>query len=277
MFEGPELLKNLDFGVQRGLIMGILGPSHSGKSLLMNIIAGVEKRSYGVVKLHELPQEYLSKRDRVEIGIHTERNPIWEYFSVKEHLKIHCMIKGITHSETQNNQIDTFIQRLNLAEFKDKKLKFLSPQAKKKLSLAIALLATPNVLILDDGISSLDLSSRKFVKDLLKLTVEKRNAAVLVTMKSMAEAESFCDKLAILVNGRICSLGYTAQMKERFAKALKLTLVKYQETDPSYEPKIQAIFPKAAVVPSTDLMEEVFEVLLSVVEKELIIILFIVT
>ena len=113
---------------------------------------------------------------------------------------------------------------------------------------------------MDDGISNLDLSSRRFVKELLKLMVEKRQATVLTTMRSMAEAEAFCDKIVILVNGRICSLGYTAQMKERFAKAYKLAVVKFQDSDSGLKEKIQSVFPQATSVPSTDHYEEVFEV-----------------
>ena len=258
--EGPELLRNIDFGVQKGMIMGILGPAHSRKSTLINIIAGMEKRSYGVVRLHEHDQEDLPLASLIEVGIHTDYHPLWEHLSVREHLKIHCLLKGISWSENPKSSPEVFIQRLNLSEYRYKKLKFLSPQAKKKLSLAIALLGTPNVVVMDDGISNLDLSSRKFIKELLKLMVEKRQATILTTMRSMAEAEAFCDKIAVLVNGRICSLGYTPQMKERFAKTFKLTLMKYQVSDPSYEQKIQSIFPEAVLVPSMDPLEEVFEV-----------------
>mgnify|MGYP000993770872 CR=1 FL=1 len=258
--EGPELLKGLSFGVQKGLIMGLLGPNRAGKSLLINIVTGMARRSEGDVRLLGQEQEDLTTEELVDLGIHTDYNPIWEHLSVKEHMKIHCLLKDKGWSGSANSAADIIIQRLGLSEFSDRKLKFLSPQAKKKLSLAMALVGTPRVLVLDDGVSTLDISSRKFVKEFLKLLVEKRKTTVLMAMRSMAEAEAFCDKIAVLVNGRICSLGYTPQMKERFAKAFKLSIIKIQETDPSLEEKIASIFPTAALVPSTDKREEVYEV-----------------
>ncbi len=254
--EGPELIKNLSFGVEKGLIMGILGPHRSGKSLVINIIAGVESRSFGDVRLFGQDQEDLSGSELVELGVHTDYNPIWEHLSVKQHIRIHSLLKGKGFTA---NAAEILIQRLNLTEFKDKKLKFLSPLAKRKLSLAIALIGTPSVLVLDDGLSSFDLSSRKFVKEFIKLLVIQRKTTVLMAMRSMAEAESFCDKMAILVNGRVCCLGYTPQMKDRFARAFKLTIMKNNEND-NFEQKIVSIFPKAASVPTTDPREDVFEV-----------------
>jgi len=91
------------------------------------------------------------------------------------------------------------------------------------------------------------------------MIVQKRQATVLASLKSMAEAETLCDKIAIVVNGRICSLGYVPQMKVKFAKSFKLTIIKQFENDGSLKDYIFSVFPNASHVPSTDPCEEVFE------------------
>lgn len=259
VFEGPEILKELYFGVQKSTVMGILGPNQSHKTTLMNIISGLETRSYGTVKLKGMEQEELSSTDLIDVGIHTDHHPIWEHLTLKDHLKIYSLLKGRPSSNTTERAIDLFIQRMNLSEFKFVPLKQLSSQAKKKVALAMALIGSPSVVIIDD-LSSLDLSTRKFVKEVLKTLVAERQASVLTTLRSMAEAETLCDKIAIIVNGRICSLGYVPQMKVRFAKSFKLTVIKHFENDGSLEQTVMHFFPDAALVPSTDPCEEVFEV-----------------
>ena len=130
--ESTEAVKNIDFGVQKGLIAGVLGPNRSGKSLLINIAAGLEKRSLGVVKLRGQDQEDLDQKNLIEVGIHTDYHPIWEHLSVQEHLRIHSLIKGVSWSEDPNSSAEIFIQRLNLSEYRNKKTQIFESSSKKE-------------------------------------------------------------------------------------------------------------------------------------------------
>ena len=202
---GHAVLEHLDLTIGGG-VTGLLGPSGCGKSTLMRCLVGVQQVAGGTVRV--LGQEAGSRPLRDRIGYVTQAASVYDDLTVAENLRFFARVLGLDRQE-----VDRVVEAVDLGSQRDRVVGRLSGGQRSRASLAVALLGSPELLVLDEPTVGLDPVLRE---DLWTLFHELAagGAAVLVSSHVMDEAER-CDRLLLMREGRIIADGSPAEIKEQ--------------------------------------------------------------
>ena len=145
--------------------------------------------------------------------------------TVREHLELYGFIKGFNKEDTDQN-IEYFLEILQLKDHQDKRTDILSGGNKRRLCVAIALIGSPSILFLDEPSTGLDPIAKKCLWHSLNQSLQLKKASITFTTHSIAEAEALCHKIGIMVNGKFMCLGSTQYLKNKYGNGYKITLKK---------------------------------------------------
>ena len=189
-----QVLRNLDFEVATGQVTGLLGPSGCGKTTLMRTLVGVQQITGGTVDVFGAPAGSASLRD--QIGYVTQQASVYDDLTVAENLRFFGRILGVDDA-----RVDECIETVSLADFRDRVVARLSGGQRSRVSLAVALLGHPRLLVLDEPTVGLDPVLRVELWGTFHALAES-GAAVLVSSHVMDEA-SRCDRLLLMREGHL--------------------------------------------------------------------------
>ncbi|VVC36008.1 Hypothetical protein CINCED_3A013120 [Cinara cedri] len=234
---------NLD--LYKGQITALLGHNGAGKTTTMSIITGLFSPSFGSVKVNG--NDLFSNIDkfRENLGLCPQHNLLFSYLTSLDHLIFFGMLKGMPLSEARTEGLN-LLKLLNILQKKNELVSALSGGMKRKLSLAIALIGNPEILILDEPTSGMDPESRREMWDLLLSFRGSRT--ILITTHFMEEADVLGDRIAIMDHGQVKCYGTSLFLKNAYGTGYNLTIVK---EEPCSELKIMSaikeIIPDAEV------------------------------
>ena len=207
-FGEQKVLDKIDFKLESGEIVGLIGPSGSGKSTLIKTMLGMEKADEGeaLVLDYKMPKrEILSN-----IGYMAQSDALYEMLTGYENLEFFGKMKGVL-SDKLKKEIEYIAEVVDLTDDLKKLVSKYSGGMKRRLSLAIALIGSPELLILDEPTVGIDPSLRKNIwKELFKQ--RDNGVGILVTTHVMDEAE-LTDKVGLLLNGDIIDFDTPQQLK----------------------------------------------------------------
>ena len=207
-FGEQKVLDKIDFKLEIGEIVGLIGPSGSGKSTLIKTMLGMEKADEGeaLVLDYKMPKrEILSN-----IGYMAQSDALYEMLTGYENLDFFGKMKGVP-SDKLKKEIEYIAEIVDLTDDLKKLVSKYSGGMKRRLSLAIALIGSPELLILDEPTVGIDPSLRKNIwKELFKQ--RDNGVGILVTTHVMDEAE-LTDKVGLLLNGDIIDFDTPQQLK----------------------------------------------------------------
>ncbi|MFB7737313.1 ABC transporter ATP-binding protein [Streptomyces sp. NPDC056112] len=200
---GPRtVLRGLGFTVPRGRITGLLGPSGCGKSTLMRAIAGTQAKVDGTLEILGLPAGHATLRNR--IGYVTQAPSVYDDLTVRQNLEYFAAIldPGRAAAERRRDNVGRAIADVDLTGHADALAGNLSGGQRSRVSLAVALLGTPELLVLDEPTVGLDPVLRRDLWNLFHDIAATRGATLLVSSHVMDEAER-CHQLLLMREGRI--------------------------------------------------------------------------
>jgi ABC-2 type transport system ATP-binding protein len=199
-------LGGVDLDVQPGELVGLLGPNGAGKSTLVKIACGLVRPTDGVA--HVAGEPAGSAAARATLGYLAElfRFPGW--LRGEELLELHQRLAGSDGGEAERREL---LELVGLADAGDTRIEAMSKGMQQRLGIAQALIGSPRLLMLDEPTSALDPVGRRIVRDLL-LELKRRGVAVLLNSHLLSEVERVCDRVAILVGGRIVARGSPAEL-----------------------------------------------------------------
>lgn len=209
---GKQLvLRGINLEVQKGQIVGLIGPSGAGKTTIIKTALGMEKTDGGQALVLDtaMPNRLLLGR----IGYMAQTDALYDALSGRENLEFFGQMKVLRRSviKTATAHVADVV---DLTDDLDKRVAGYSGGMQRRLSLAIALLGDPELLILDEPTVGIDPAlRRKIWRELSKLS--KNGHSVLITTHVMDEAE-LCDKVALLLAGRIMAFATPADLKKQF-------------------------------------------------------------
>ena len=224
-FGEQKVLDKIDFKLEIGEIVGLIGPSGSGKSTLIKTMLGMEKADEGeaLVLDYKMPKrEILSN-----IGYMAQSDALYEMLTGYENLDFFGKMKGVP-SDKLKKEIEYIAEIVDLTNDLKKLVSKYSGGMKRRLSLAIALIGSPELLILDEPTVGIDPSLRKNIwKELFKQ--RDSGVGILVTTHVMDEAE-LTDKVGLLLNGNIIAFDTPQQLKEKNnVKTIEEVFLKVEE------------------------------------------------
>ncbi|XP_075374992.1 ATP-binding cassette sub-family A member 9-like [Mycteria americana] len=210
-----EALSGLSLNIYEGQITALLGHSGCGKTALLNVLSGFSKPSAGSAMIYNHKVSEVQDMEGIQamVGICPQFNLHFEALTVKENLRTFAHIKGIQWKEVEQ-EVQQVLVMLDLSDLQDIRADTLSGGQKRKLSLGIAMLGNPQVLLLDEPTAGLDPCSRHHVWSLLK--ERQAGRVTLFTTQSMEEADAHADRKAFLSNGRLQCVGSSLYLKRKW-------------------------------------------------------------
>lgn len=197
-----DALNSLDLVIPNGMF-GILGRNGSGKSTLMNIIATILQPSKGTVTINGIEIKN-SQKIRQMIGYLPQDFDFYPNMKVSEVLYYLGFLSKINQTNF-DKYVDLILRKVNLIDYKNKKVKSLSGGMKKRLGIAQAILHDPKVIIVDEPTAGLDPEERVRLRNLLSDLAE--NKIVIISTHIVSDIESTCNRIAILDKGSLVYKG----------------------------------------------------------------------
>src|SRR5918997_4647882 len=201
-------LLGVDLEVEAGELVGLLGPNGAGKSTLVKMACGLVRASAGTARVAGARAG--SAEARATIGYLAElfRFPGW--LRADELLELHQRLAGSSGGALERTEL---LSLVGLAEESSTRVEAMSKGMEQRLGIAQALVGSPRLLMLDEPTSALDPVGRRIVRDLL-LELKGRGVSVLLNSHLLSEVERVCDRVAILVGGRIVARGSPAELAQ---------------------------------------------------------------
>jgi ABC-2 type transport system ATP-binding protein len=201
-----EALGGVDLAVAPGELVGLLGPNGAGKSTLVKIAVGLVRPSSGSATVCGAPAG--SAPARAALGYLAElfRFPGW--YSADELLALHQRLARSDGGEGERREL---LDLVGLTDARDRRVEAMSKGMQQRLGIAQALIGSPKVLFLDEPTSALDPAGRRTVRRLLE-QLKERGVGVLLNSHLLSEIELVCDRVTILLDGRVVAEGAPAEL-----------------------------------------------------------------
>ncbi|CAK7241151.1 MAG: hypothetical protein STHCBS139747_002610 [Sporothrix thermara] len=217
-FKRNTAVDNVSFDVNHGEVFALLGPNGAGKSTTISMIRGDLKPDDGDVFVEGLSVTKRLVAARGSLGVCPQFDAV-DQMTVRDHLRFYARVRGIADVE---HNVQAVIRAVGLTAFSDRQAHALSGGNKRKLSLGIALMGNPAVVILDEPSSGLDAAAKRIMWRTLAATVPGRS--ILLTTHSMEEADALAGRAGILAR-RMLASGDTDDLRARFGNRLYVHLV----------------------------------------------------
>lgn len=211
-FGKKEVLKGISFSTEGGKAFGLLGRNGAGKTTSIRIIMGVFSADGGEVLIDGKPIDY----NKIQIGYLPEERGLYPKKKIIDQLVYFANLKGMNYKSAVKS-VDYWLRRLNMIEYRDKRLDTLSKGNQQKIQLITAIAHNPQIIILDEPFSGLDPVNAMILKDVVKEQI-KKGKIVLFSSHQMNYIEEFCDKIAILNNGKIALQGELYDIKRNYVR-----------------------------------------------------------
>lgn len=193
-------IAGMNFSVSKGEIFGFLGPSGAGKSTLQKILIGMLPTYQGSVMVNGTECKQRTNRFYENIGVDFEFSTMYEKLTARENLQFFSSLY-----EKKPPSIDDLLQMVGLEHDADKRVVNYSKGMKARLNFIKALLHDPLLLCLDEPTSGLDPTNSHMMKEII-LSEREKGKTILLTTHNMQDAAELCDRVAFIVNGKICAL-----------------------------------------------------------------------
>ncbi|XP_054565472.1 ATP-binding cassette sub-family A member 9 [Eptesicus fuscus] len=234
--------RNVSFCVKKGEVIGLLGHNGAGKSTTIKMITGDSKPTAGEVILKRNSGEDALKF----LGYCPQENALWPNLTVREHLDVFTAVKGLRKADA-SVAITRLVEALKLQEELKRPVKALSEGIKRKLCFALSILGNPSVVLLDEPSTGMDPAGQQQMWQAIRATFRNTERGALLTTHYMAEAEAVCDRVAIMVSGRLRCIGSIQHLKSKFGKdyLLEMKVKTLAHLEPLHS-EILRLFPQAA-------------------------------
>ena len=197
--KGKQVLKNINFDIYEGEIVGLVGPNGAGKSTLLKIMTGLYSIESGDIYYFDYNMKYDFEKCMAIIGTLIESPDLYKNLTGKENLELFkSMFKGI-----DENTIKEIVNIVEMEKYLGKKFKTYSLGMKERLGIANALINKPRILILDEPTNGLDPIGIKKIMDILS---NMKDTTIIISSHLLSEIECLCDKIIFINNGEVVKI-----------------------------------------------------------------------
>jgi len=199
-------VKNINFKINKGSIVGLLGPNGCGKTTTIGMMLGLIKPTSGTVFINGQNIENENNRTTIleKVNFISPYIELPKKLTVEENLKVYGKLYGVNNLK---DKISDLMKQLNLSEFNKRKTGELSSGQKNRVSLAKALINEPEILLLDEPTASLDPDVGDFIRTYLEDFASKKGTTILLASHNMNEVERLCNEVMMMMNGKIIDKG----------------------------------------------------------------------
>ena len=229
-----DALKGVDLVIPRGSVFGLLGPNGAGKSTMINILAGLVKKTVGKVQIWGFDQDVNPRQSRAAIGVMPQELNLDPFFTPRAALEVQAGLYGVPKSQRRSDEI---LELVGLSDKAEVYARTLSGGMRRRLLLAKALVHRPNVLVLDEPTAGVDIELRQMLWDNV-CKLNQQGMTIILTTHYLEEAEEMCDEIAIINHGEVVARDSTANLLGMLDAR---TLVVQPQNPVSHAPSAQGI------------------------------------
>jgi len=199
-------VKDLNFKINKGSIVGLLGPNGCGKTTTIGMLLGLIKPTSGSVFINGKNIENENNRTKIleKVNFISPYVELPKKLTIEENLKVYGKMYGVNNLQ---EKISDLMKQLNLLEFKKRKTGELSSGQKNRVSLAKALINDPEILLLDEPTASLDPDVGDYIRTYIEDFASKKGTTILLASHNMNEVERLCSEVMMMKKGNIIDKG----------------------------------------------------------------------
>ncbi|PIA27922.1 hypothetical protein AQUCO_07400038v1 [Aquilegia coerulea] len=259
-------VKGLWINFPKDQLFCLLGPNGAGKTTAINCLTGITPVTAGDALIHgySVRSSVGMSNIRKIIGVCPQFDILWDALSGKEHLHLFASIKGLPSSSIKS-VAENSLAEVKLTEAANMRSGSYSGGMKRRLSVAIALIGDPKLVILDEPTTGMDPITRRHVWDIIENA--KKGRAIVLTTHSMEEADILADRIAIMAKGKLRCIGTSIRLKSRFGTGF-IANVSFTGSIPGQTPPNVNGSVVAATEPRHEAVKQFFKSHLGVVPKE---------
>ncbi len=208
---GTQALKGVDISIEQGEFFALLGPNGSGKTTMINIMAGPTKKTAGTVEILGKNIEDYREETKMLLGVVPQEISFDSFFTVNEVLQLQSGYYGIRKNQ---EHIDDILHNLSLYDKRNTNTKSLSGGMKRRLLIAKALVHKPKIVVLDEPTAGVDIELRQNLWTYMK-RLNKEGMTILLTTHYLEEADELCDRAAVMSRGELVALDKISNLKKQ--------------------------------------------------------------
>ena len=208
-YKNTLAVKNLNFKINKGQIIGLLGPNGCGKSTTIGMLLGLIKPNSGSVIINGLNMEKNRTKLLQKMNFISPYIELPKKLTIEENLKVYGKMYGVKNLDVK---IDELTEKLNINDLKKRKTGELSSGQKNRISLAKALINDPDILLLDEPTASLDPDVGDYVRGIIESYSSNKKKTILIASHNMNEVERLCDEVMMMKNGQIIDKGKSVDL-----------------------------------------------------------------
>ena len=207
---------DISFEVKKGEVFGLLGPNGAGKTTTLECLEGMRQSDGGTLNVDGCNPQSDGRQLRQILGVQLQSSSLPEGIRPREAMALFCAWHGLAPRYD-------LLSRFGLDSQNKKQYREMSAGQKRRLHLALALASDPTVVVLDEPTAGLDVQGRAQLHDAIR-ELKATGVTILLATHDMAEAESLCDRIAIIIRGRIAATGTPAQITSAGHSETRITL-----------------------------------------------------
>ncbi|KAJ3451984.1 abc transporter a family member 1-related [Anaeramoeba flamelloides] len=223
-------------------LLALLGPNGSGKTTTINMLTGLFPPTEGTAKIYgkSILSEISQVRDN--LGVCPQHDILWDELTAREHIKMFSGLKNLPKDQIPK-EIEDRLAEVDLADVANQRVGSYSGGMKRRLSVAIALTGSAEVVLLDEPTTGMDPVARRHVWEIIEKAKKKR--VILLTTHSMEEADILSDKIAIIAAGKLRCVGSSLHLKNKFGTGYRISIIAKEGKISGVKKMVKKKFPKA--------------------------------
>ena len=201
LYKNGRGASKISFSLEPGDVLGLLGPNGSGKTTTMKVVVGLCHADSGSVRIfgHDIEMEYEVAMERV--GSLIEAPALYDYLSAYNNLKL----AANNYTEITSQDIERVLELVHLEKYRKDKVARFSLGMKQRMGLALALISSPGLVVLDEPVNGLDIEGIVEIRGIIKKMAEENGTAFLISSHMAAEIEKTCNKVAVIYESELLS------------------------------------------------------------------------
>ncbi|MCL2859912.1 MAG: ATP-binding cassette domain-containing protein [Oscillospiraceae bacterium] len=211
-FDKVKAVDNLSLNIPENGVFAILGPNGAGKTTLINMLATLLKPNEGTIKVFGYDVVKEAEKVRELIGLTGQYASVDEALTARQNLVIFGQLLGLKKKDARN-RANELLEEFHLTDAADKPISKFSGGMRRRLDLAVSLIAHPKLIFLDEPTTGLDPRTRNQMWDTIRSLV-KEGSTVLLTTQYLEEADQLADKIVIIDKGHIVAEGTAEELKK---------------------------------------------------------------
>jgi ABC-2 type transport system ATP-binding protein len=215
-YKNVSVLKGLDLVVEKGTMLALLGPNGAGKTTTVRILSTLLSPDGGEVRINGHDVVKHAHMVRSSIGLTGQYAAVDEFLTGRENLEMMGRLYHLSEADSVSRS-NELLKEFDIEDAADRAVKTYSGGMRRRLDLALSLIATPPILFLDEPTTGLDPRSRLKIWEIIGRLL-KSGVTILLTTQYLEEADKLADKIAVLDQGKIIALGTADELKEKAGK-----------------------------------------------------------